>query len=327
MGYATLKDYVFTLETGSAWGTAKDVIPTSIITDQEVTFNLEPTKHRFERLRGIRTLHEAESWNESSSAVPTVTTNNILLTATTIRNYLNAAFPISGAWTAVSSNYNFYPQSGSYLPLYKSNQGYFHTITRRSPTSNDSLRVASAIPKSMKLKIDPIANDSCLMADIEWLACNLQDGVNPTASVFYNSIPDVYTYSNISLVEFDSTDITADFISAEINYTNNAKFVSDLPDKEIVFPKFEVNGTFKVVASADADVWRQEVFTQGISSAKLLTIDFDISTQSSDLRLQVNCMLTDCKTDLTEGEVLEFSFEGVAGATAGVYPIKIVKHT
>jgi len=331
-GYKILKDYLFCMQSGSVWGTA--MAQTSgtkaIITDQETVFNLESTKHRFERLRGLRMLHEGESWNETGSAVPTITMNNVMMDIN-IDDYLNSLFPQSGSWLAVSNIKTWYPQQATMLPLYKSNQGTFYTILRKSPDSNDSTVIASAIVKSAKFKIHPVDNDAVLMADFEFLGNNLQEDVDYTGNIRINDTNQLYTYAGtygVNAVLYNSSSVTTDFISAEINIDNGAKYVSDLPNKEIALTEFTVNGNISLAASSTTDTMKQDCMNSAISTGKMLQLDFGAGSlgTSGDLRFLIFCKLNNYSTDLTEGEILTFDFEGIAGVTGSYeYPCVIRK--
>jgi hypothetical protein len=200
------------------------------------------------------------------------------------------------------------------LPSPKSgNQGYFYTLVKNSPQSGDDEIIASAIPSSVKLAVSPTDNEGVLKADIEFVGTGYEKGVTSGGIVKHADLANMYRWGSISAVKFGTANLTPDFISAEINITHGAKLAQDLPTGEVVFPKWEVTGTVKVIASPLSETMKSIVLSRDVNNAEELVIAFGSETPTAEghLVLSSMCYLTEWKSDYTEGEVIEFQFEGV----------------
>ena len=328
-GYKVLTDYTLTYERESSWGTEKDTTPIGIPTE-DMVFNMEPDLHRLNRSWGYRGQHESNTWNDTFSTNPTATCS-MIMTQEMLRDLLPGLLQADSDYSAASEVWTMFTGNYADLPQPKTNgDGYFYTLCRNSPASADDEVITSAIVQSMTLKIGATDDEGILMADVEFLGKDYSRGATQGGTISHMALTNMYKWGNITTasgITFGSADLTSDFVSAEISITANAKHVSDIPDGEYVFPKWDVTTTIKCIANADTEAIKTKVLSRDVDLAEQLVIAFgtskDTPAADSDLVFTSHAYATGWDSDYAEGEVITFTFEGVFGNTAAdEYPAR-----
>ena len=313
-GYQVNQDFIYTYERGTTWGTKKESASTGLPTE-EMKFNIEPNKHRINRANGVRGQHENASWNDTFAVVPTASTS-IILTPQIMKELMPGLLQKSVDWTATTNVYTMYTNNYSTLPSPKaSNDGYFYTLTRNSPVAGKDEMIASAVISSAKFMVSPTDKEGVLTADLEFVGASYLRSLTSAAVITNASLDNMFKWGNLFSVKFGTSVLTSDFISAEINVSNGAKLAQDLPTGEIVFPKWEVSGSFKVIANALTEALKDKCLASNVNTSELLEIAFGATTPSAEghLVLSSQSYLSGWNSDYAEGEVIEFQFEGVFG--------------
>ena len=322
MAYKVKQDYTFTYERQAAYGTAIDTAPVGIPTE-DMTFKQEPNVHRFMRAMGTRGIKEENAWNDTFGVFPTASVS-MRMTPQLMSEMLPGILQDStdyetdvGVWTMFTNNH-------ADLPLLSDDEGYFYTITRNSPEVLNDEYITDAVPSSLKLTVDPTANDGVLVGDFEFFGSAYTRGVTVAGVITNAPLTEQYQWGEIAAVSFDSNDILSDFISCEFNITNGAKHASDLPTGEVVFHKWEVTGQLKILAGSTTEAMKTLVLSSAVSTGKELVVSFGDGTVSSAGEMDITsfCLLTNWESDYEEGEVITFDFEGVFGG-AGEYPFEV----
>lgn len=324
-GYKVNADYTFTIERGSAWGTAVDTAPEGLPTE-EMTMDIEANAHRLNRAWGYRGQHEDNTWQDTFGKIPTAS-SMVILTPEIITLLMPGILQSSADWTDTLDVYSMYTNNYADLPSPKtSNDGYYYTLVRNSPEAGDDEVIDSAVPSSVTLSISPDDNDGVLVGQFEFIGDTYTRGQSQSGSVTHLGLDYMYQWGDIVSVSFGGADLTSDFVSAEINVTSGAKLVSDIPNGEVVFPKWEITGTLKVIANASTEAMKDKVLSRDVALAEPLVIAFGSSATTpaldGDLIITSHAYLTNWTSDYAEGEVIDFEFEGVFGG-AGEYPIAL----
>lgn len=324
-GYKVLSDYTFTIEKETSYGVPVASAPIGLPTES-MEFNIESNKHRLNRAWGYRGQHEANSWNDTFGVVPSATVN-FIMTPQLMTLVLPGILQKSTSWTPAANVYTMYTNNYADLPLIKgSNEGYFYTLVRNSPKALDDERITSAVPSTLKLSVGPTDNEGILMGEWEFLGSEYDRGLTVSGTVSHAALTDMYKWGELNAVTYSGYTLTSDFVSMELNVTNGLKKVSDLPDGEFVMPKWEVTGTLKVIANANTEAMKTLVLNTDVSQGAELKIAFGTSSTTpaanGDLILTSFCYLTGWSSDYAEGEVIDFTFEGVFGGGANEYPLQ-----
>lgn len=321
-GYKVLSDYTFTMERGSVWGTKIETAPIGLPTE-DMTFTYEPEAHRLNRAWNYRGQHESNSWQDTFNKVPTAS-SSVIMTPELMTIILPGLLQKDSDWVATINVWDMFTNNYADLPLPKgSDEGYFFTLVRNSPAAGDDEIIDSAIISSMKLMVSPTDNEGVLKADIEFVGTGYATGQTAGGTITHASLAEMFNWGDITAVSFGASDLTSDFISAEINISNGAKLAQDLPSGEVVFPRWEVTGTIKIIANALTEAMKAKVLSNDVDSAEPLTITFGnaVVAANGDMNIVSHAYLTGWSSDFAEGEVIEFTFEGVFGVNASEYPI------
>lgn len=323
-GIKVLSDYTFTAESGSVFGTAADSLPIGLPTEK-LEFGIEPIKHRIPRSFGYRGPHESNTWQSTGSGfIPTANTS-IILTPQLLAYLLPGIFQSDTPWTGSSGDWTMFTNNEPDLPKPKAtNSGSYYTLTRNSPDSNDDERIDSAIPTSLKLTINATDNAGSLMGELEFMGRGYKRGFTSAGTVSHAALTNRFEFNNIVEVSYGGDNFYTDFVSMEMNITDGAKFINDIPLGEAVFPKWEVQGTVKMLANSFSEGFKDLADSADVDSGQPLVIAFGNTSPAAngDLVITSHAYLTNHPSDYTEGEVIEFSFEGVFGG-AGEYPVKV----
>ena len=313
-------DYTFTLERGTTWGSAIQDTPLGIPTE-EMKVGQEATAHYIPIAKGVRGQQEATTWQNTSSTFPTATFDCPASPAV-LKNVLPALFQSDPDWTPATNVYTLFTYNCSGLPnVTGSNEGYFYTLNRRNDCdSTNSDQLASALMKSLKLSLARDANEGVLWMSTEWIGKGFNRGVTLSSGVTHMSVSGMYEFDNRTAVTYGSYDLTSAFISMEMNITDGAKFIRDIPTANVVFPMWEVEGTLVVAQTSDTNTMKSEVLSRDVDSARTLTFGWTTGAVSADGEMQIDCnaYLTSFESDYEEGEVITFGFKGVMGTNGGV---------
>jgi len=324
MAYKVKNDYTFTLERQSAYGTAIETAPIGLPTE-DMTFSIEPNAHRLNRAWGYRGQHEANSWNDTFGIIPTASVS-VIMTPPLMEAMLPGILQVDSDWAPATNVYTMYTNNYANLPSPKGTEdGYFYTLVRNSPDALNDESLIDAIPTTLTLSIGPTDNEGILSASFEYAASEYSREVTLSGTLGHAALDNMFKWGDIVDVSYGVSGLTSDFVSAEITITNGAKLAQDLPTGEWVFPKWEVTATVKVIANANTEGLKTLVLDNDVSSADTLKIAFGTSatTPAADGDLILTCFsyLTSWASDYEEGEVIDFTFEGVFGG-AGEYPFQ-----
>lgn len=322
-----LQDYTFTAERETTYGQEKDTAPTGLPTEN-LEFTLEPNKHRLNRAWGFRGNHAANSWNDTFNVIPSAQ-SKILLTPQVLYLLLPGLLQSKTDWTPVADVFTMKANNYMQLPGIKSsNEGYFFELARRFQDGTGEL-MKGAVVSSLKLSISPTDDEGILSGDFQFIGSSIDRNFTANGAVTHAPLTNMFRWGNLSEVSYNGQALLSDFISAEINITNGAKFAQDLTSSEIVFPKWEVTGTLKVVANAYTEGMKNDCLLKDVNLASPIRIAFGNSNPGAagDLLITINAYLTGFKPDFTEGEVIEFSFEGVFTNSASPIEFKFFYDT
>ena len=272
-GLLVNKDFTFTYERGTTWGSAIDTSPIGIPTEDGIEFTVEPNARRFNRAYGYRGIHEDNASQDMSGVVPTAQVS-MRVNPQILRDLLGGILQNSGSWPVSSDVYDMITRNYADLPRpKKGGNGYYYTIARQSPDGTDEY-ISSAIPSALKLSISPADNDGQLMGEWQFIGKDYHQTGSLIATIAHSEVSGCYKWSNIDTVSFGDVNITTDFVSAEINVTQNAKFAGEIPDGEVVFPQWDVNGTIKVLANTNTNTMKNKVLNRDAGQAEQLIIGF-----------------------------------------------------
>lgn len=321
-------DYTYSIEKGATWGTAIDTAPYGLPIDQ-LEIKQSSIQHEFPRAYGIRATQEDNYFSEDTLSIPTAKISNMPVTPVILKDLLGGILQKPTAWSPTTSIYTMFANTTyAGAPAFRSNEGYFYTITRNTPESAKDERIASAVPHTLKLSLDVKDNNSVLMADLDFIGNGYARNVTATTTPLVYGLATLYKFSGLGAVKFDSVSIKADFIGFEVEIKNNAKFVNDLPTGEIVLPKYEASGKIKMMGgSAEAELMKTYAQNSAQSTGRQFEIQWGDGTVSSagELNLSFFCYLTNWSSSYDEGEVIEFDFVGCEGVTASTEYIAYAK--
>lgn len=317
-------DFQFTAQRGTTFGTPQTDAPIGLpIGDMDI--KMESTKHTFERARGIRVESENDFWVSDDLSIPEASFKSAPLTPDYMVLLLPGILQKTTDWTPAGNIYTMYTiGSISNVPSFTSgSQGYFYTLVRNNPLANRDVHIASAVPHTMKLMLDVKDNNSVLSADMDFVGRGFAYATSSGGSVTHLPLTTLYKFQDLKTFSYNSVSFLNDLVGFEIEIKNGAKFANDVPLNDVVLPKFEVSGKFKILASSNTEILKQYCHDNTAANAMPLKIYWGDGTVSSagELNIDVFCYLTNYSATFDEGEVLEFEFVGKQGL-ASEYPIQ-----
>lgn len=329
MAYKVATDYTFTAEreTGN-YGVEIDTAPIGLITE-DLVLSQDADIHDIPRAWGYRADHESTHWQDTFSSIPTAQ-SKMVLTQEIFRDIVPGLLQANSDYTAASNIWKMFTGNYGDLPSPKTtNDGYYYDLVRNSPVASDDEKILGAIMDSATISISPTDDEGVLMLDSNWIGKTYERGATQSGTVSHASLANMYKWGNIATVSgisYGSADLTSDFIDAQITISSGAKKISDIPDGEIVFPKWEVEATVKVIANSETEGIKSKVLSKAVDTAEKLTIAFGTSAitpaADADLILTMHAYPTSYSSDFTEGEIITFVFKGVFGDTsAEEYPL------
>lgn len=320
-------DFRCTIEKQSAWGTPISTAPVGLPTE-DLQITMEGDRHIIPVDRGIRFNHEDDRFVDTASSIP-VARFSCPITSNLLKVALGGLLQKSTAWAAASSVYTMYPEAPANLPLCRtSSEGYFYTITRRSPTASQSERISDAVLRRLKLSLHPTNNNGLLWGEFEFVGTTYTHSANPSESITQESLSATtrYSWGDLDDVIYDGgADMLNDFISFELDMTFGAKFVGDSVRGEMHFPRFE--GTATLVAGQNSITQACEAYrrSQAISTGRPLALKWGDGTVSTAGEMNIT-LFTHVNTfddsDRGEGEIHTVTFNLEQGGTASEYPVE-----
>jgi len=288
--------------------------------------------HQIARALGRRGKSESSRFQNTAQSTPTAR-GNIVANYSNLIRMLPYLFQKSADWpfTADGSIQSLYPCEYAELPDMKgSGEGYFATLTDRSPDASDSDRMGNSLINGGKFMIHHTDNDGILAVETEWIGQShaigsIGDGEIDTNLILSSAADPLFEWDDIVDVDFGGVDLTDYFLGAEFNVTSGAKFLQDAPNGEVIFPEWIVDGNIVIGDNAAIEAMRGKVRSRGTSVAELLTISFGSAATPAalgDLRLSTFCYLTSDDDEADEGKIWTFGIEGLFGG-AGEYPFEV----
>lgn len=323
-------DFQHTIEGQAAWDTPIDTAPIGLITNNLV-INMEPDVHDTPHDRGLRFMDEADSFADTEASTGTAEAD-VTVTPTFITDILPGLLQKTSAWTDTAGVWDFYSISSvANVPLCRtSDQGYFYTITKRSPTASHSERLSNAVMRRCVLTIHPKNGNTpgSLSAKCEWIGTTYTNTANPSASITHDEVTTLYKWGGIVAVSYNGTSILDDFISAEFDFTFGAKFIGDVPTGEVAFPKFECKTTFTVSQNSTIGALKSTIRNRAIDTAVPFVIDWSAAgtmADAGDLKITAFGYPTEFNdTDRAEGEVQTVTMMSYGGTLASnEHPLRI----
>ena len=324
----TLLDYAITVERESTYGTNPDTAPIIIPTAELPGFTIEPKAHRFNRLMGYRAQHEEGAWQDTNGSIPTATLTT-LVTPQIAHILFPAILQKAADWTDATNLWTLYSVvSGSDFPApVVSNEGYFYTIVKRAAEFDDNDEIFSgAVASAMTLSISPTDNDGVLFASFDFFGSAYTRESNSGVVGSVAALTNLFKHEDISLFSVGEDTLTTNLTNATFNITNGAKLVGDRVGGEVVFPKFEVSGSFSVRADANTEDLKDACESTAPDGGMLITLAFtdDTPDAAGELVIKVFAILKSWSVEIDLGEVVTFEFDGVLGDTeSSEYPISI----
>lgn len=320
-------DYTYTFRREAAFGTAVTASGTQIPTE-ELTIDHQAQAHSLQRATGLRGAIQDDNWQDQVGATPTASCTFYLSEG--MMGLIPAVLQKSSDYAADSSSWSFTTYNYSSLPDFSANQGYFFTLLANSPVSSgDDAYITSAIGTSLTLSIAPDANEGALYASMEFAGKSSSVGQTVAPTVTTPDMTVLYKWSDIGLVKFDSSDITADFISAEWTVANNAKAVPSAPADDFALLRWEVTGSFTMLDdSAVAETLKGLCLNSAPTNAKRFKVYFQHTTDdaldtSGDLLIDTFVILNGFTLDNSEEAKVTFNFTAVFASDESVRPFTL----
>jgi hypothetical protein len=325
-GVEVLRDFRFTIERQTTWGTVVDSAPIGLPTD-EMFVKLDSGNHVIPMATGTPWDVEAHSFNDSSIMIPKVTFK-VPATPQLLTLFMPAILQKSADYTAASDVWTYIPQLVASRPLMRgSNQGYFYTLTARSANANKSIRMHDAVCTSLKRMIHPTNDDKVCYLELEFIGRGYTIAANPSGTVTDASLATLYKWIDLDAFTINGSAMITDFVSLETTISYGAKFRNDVPTGEIVFPKLETSGQFVVASNSNTDTLKGLCKTNAVSNAIPMLLQWGDGTVGSagEWNTEEYIQLLDHESDRAEGENITFQFRGNGGGS-GEYPFKSVHH-
>lgn len=317
-----LHDFTFTYEKGTVWGTATGSAPAGIPTEN-MEINIEPIAHEVMRAYGFRGTVEDNRWQESSLSIPTANFVGPVVPQL-MKDLLPCLLQSSASYSPAGSVYTMFTKNYSALPNPANGEGTFVTLVRNSPIAGQDVVLNSAVVKSLKLTCDVKNDNAVLNGTWDFIGKGYSKSATQAGTITNIPLTNMYRFSNLGLAELDGSSLLSSLVSFEINITNNAKFVNDLPVGGVVFPKWEVTGNFKVIANSATQGFKDLVLASNPSTSKELNFSFGDAavTSAGEMNITSQVYLTKYTSDYAEGEVITFDFAGVFDAASTKFPIE-----
>lgn len=327
-------DFVITIEKQATWNTAVDSAPIGL-PSADLIITMEADKHIIPRDRGVRYAHEADSFHDTSATFPT-SKLSFPVTSNILKNVLGGLLQSNPAWSPTTNVYDMYPVASSAIPLMGataasslSSEGYFYTLTKKSPTASLTERITNAVPRSMSLSLHPTDNYGVLWCDMEFVGTTYTATANPSGSVTQEALTStlIYPWGGLDYVTYDGTSLFSDFVSFNLDMTWNAQLASGNPRGYMIFPKFEATATVTAGQNAALATAKGYLRSQAVSTGRPLVLTW--GDGSSDPNAAGEMIIT-CfgrvdsfdDNDRAEGEVMTMGLACEQGAGGTEYPVR-----
>lgn len=316
------KDFLFTFERETAFGTSVNTAPIDLPTD-DLQITIEPTLHTVPRSLGVRGVQDSAHWQDTTAGIVKATAK-YPVTSSLMTTLVAGMFQKSADWAAAANIWTIYTPNYSDLPSLAANAGYYYTLTRRAQQTATSVKATSAFMTSLKLSLHPTNNEGLLFAESEWMGkAFTQQLANPSSTITATSLAaaSLYKWSTLGAVSWDALGtpvvLTTDFIDFEVSIAHGAKFALGVASGDVAFPEWVVSGSFTVAANSNTEQLKADVNSKLISTSKVLRLAWGDGTVSSasELNLDVNAYLTSFEPDFSEGEKIKFGFTGMFAGT------------
>lgn len=318
------KDLAFTVERATTWGTPIDTTPIGLPAE-DMEFSYDPSNRNINRMRQTRMEDEGDSWNDMFGVIPQARVK-LISTPTLNEILLPGIFQKSVDWSPAANIYTLSPQECATLPEIIADEGYFYTLMRNGLAAAQDERIAAAVMTSLKLMGNSTDDDRLLMIEAEFIGKAFEQGLTVATAITQAALTNVTAFSDLNAVTFSGVDILAEFLGFELNITNGCKFVADTPEKAIEFPKWEVNGSFRMLGGSLAEVIKGYAVDSAIDTGRLLKINYgdDPVDSDGDITIESFCVIQGKpESDFTDGEVVTFNFRGVIGG-ANEFPARVL---
>ena len=229
-------DYAYSVEKQAAWGTAIDTTPIGL-PSTDFMIGRDPGNITIPRHDGTRGTSESKAYNDSALKIPTCKFS-MPATPQLLTYLMPGILQCSTAYTAASDVWTMFTQQRAALPMPKAtNEGYFFTLTARSPVASTSKQLKDAIMTSCKLSIAPDAHDGVLWMDTEWIGSTWTELANPSGTITQASLASLYKWVDLDAFTLGGQSMLASLVSAEFDITAGAHFKNDVPTGEVSFPR------------------------------------------------------------------------------------------
>lgn len=323
-------DYTYTYRRETAFGTA--VLTSGIqIPTEELVIDHAPVAHSIQRATGLRGPIEDDNWQDQVGSTPTASCS--FYVSKSMFDLFPAVLQRTPAYSGVASVVTFQPYNYSSLPNFASNEGYFYTLLANSPVAGQDAYITSAIGNSLTISIAPDANEGALYASMEFIGKSSTVGATAAPVVTAPDMSTLYKWSDISYVELDTEDVTAEFISAEITINNNAKAVPSAPADNFALVRWETTGTITLINDeAYVETLKGLCLSNTPANATNLLIVWNNGQSSAldgagEAYIQMNIVLNSFTIDNSEETKITFNFTGVFNSAGTTPPIKIGYYT
>lgn len=323
-------DYQITIEKQSAWNTAIDTAPIGLpCTDLIIT--MEADKHIIPRDHGARYDREEDAFHDTAATIPTAKCS-FPVTPNLLKNLLGGLLQSTPAWAPTGSAYDLYPVATSAIPTMGataaatlSSEGYFYTLTKKSPTASYSERITNAVIRSLTFSLHHTENHGVLWADCEFVGTAYTNTANPSGTVTQEPLTSVYAWGDLDIVTYDAQSLFSDFVSMKLDMTWGAKMANDSPRGYMQFPRFEA--TCQVVAGQSTAMTNARGYlrSQAVSTGRPLVLSWGDGTISSagEMNITVFGRVDEFSDDdRAEGEVCSMTLAAHKGAGATEYPVR-----
>jgi len=326
-GIRNRADFRYTIERQTTWGTPVDTAPIGLPC-ADLSITLEGDEHKIDVDRGIRVDHEDDTFIDTASMVP-VARCSMPITSGMLKVLLPGLLQKTTDWTAAANVWDLFPTVPASIPLMRtSNQGYFYTLTKRSPTASLSERITNAVLRRLKLSLSAKENKGVLWGDLEFVGTTFSDTANPSGSITQDPLGSTvrYGWGDLASVLYDGgASILTDFVSFELDMTWNAELAGDTGRGEMLFPRFEANCTLVAGQNAVTQACKAYSRSQAVSTGRPLVLRWGDGTVSTAGEMDLT-VFTQVKsfddTDRSKGETHKIEFMAKQGGGATEYPVR-----
>jgi hypothetical protein len=284
--------------------------------------DLDPGNHVIPMSTGTPYDTEGHSFNDSSLNIAKVTFS-VPATPQLLSIFLPALLQKSSDYTATANVFTYIPQPVATRPLPRtSNQGYFYTLTARSPVSGKSIQMKDAICTSLKRSIHPKDNEKVCYLELEFIGRGYSHGVTMSATPAEVSLASLYKWVDLDVFTVNGQANITDFVSLETTISYGAKFQNDVPGGEIVFPKFVTSGKFVLCGNSNTEALKTLCHTNTVSNAIPMLLGWgDAVSEAGEWLTTEYIQLQKFSSEREEGETITFDFVGLGGSSTE-YPFK-----